>query len=1486
MKKMNFYSKFASCCSWMLPVLAFLWSMNLQAQSCVGGSPTSPGANLTVTVCSGTGTAVFTQDVLVFNAGATSVNLYSLGGTPIANTGNGINPFIGKVIRAEAVNGGTTTGGITTGGTVVCWGYILLEDKTPPTITCPADITLDCMLLDSVTNLNVTGEFNGATNAQGPTGPTGTVVECSKYTQSYTDVVTVNLDCPGIESVVIRRISRTWTVKDVWGNTSAPCTQIITVTRTPRDRNLFRAADVAGSCTVTDFSPAALNSWPFYDANGNTVKDANEPFIIIGASPICNVQNTGFTDQVLPLCNGGRKIIRTFTIVDMCQTGAAMIINVTQILTFTDVVPPTVSTTYQNYDQVAGNYCFNMYQNGTNMPMTQNTVTTKLLVPVTQTAGAAITLVPLADANVCNMATVNFTMVASDPTCGNNNVTFSSSDSRVRFNGGSSNAAVSVAGGSTVSVSAIIMKSQGTTFSITVTDGCGNSTTQAFIVNIIDNVTPQTVCVERTRATLGSDGRVRIFAATFNNGSSDNCGVERIQVRRMNIGASNTCGAALIANPDPCFFDYVDFNCSDVGRTDVMVIVRAVDAAGNFSDCMVVVNVDDKTGPICMAPQPITRFCTDPTLSSFRALFTRPAAFDNCGVTLRDSTISNLVLNCGKGTSTAVWTFQDCAGTTTTCSQVLTVNTIEGFRVQRICDSTSTCSSTSNGLAIGSAAYDTWLKNKIIAEIQLLNGVGVELNSSCVVGSNNVVGGNIPPANGGCTPNGGTVAANQKTCSAPVVKIEKWQFSSSQYCQIFRYRITVLDFCNPRTNYTSQLVYQGSAAQVEIGGIVGACTTAGSYYQDDRGVVVFERFVYVNDVTAPVSIAPANVDSCIYAGCNFSYNTTLTASDNCGGTSVASDPAVLTFMWRAINKITGAQIATGNTATVSLSSLAFGTYTICYRVSDLCGNMSQEYCYDVKARDCKKPSIVCSNVNAELMPLTGTVGGGGSVIVPIEDILSWATDNCSDVKTYLVTTGRGILQKRVIINGVPGYTQWAPADGVQAAQAILFSCNDTRIGTAAFGTTPEVDVQVTAVDAAGNIDFCVAKVRLQNNMGACGSTVFSVSGSARTEANAVVNNVTVSTSVNGAAVGSATATNGTFNISMAPAANVQVRAAKNNNDDAAQGVTTFDIAKMSQHVLDIEKFTSPYQMIAADVDKSGEIDATDMLHTRRFILKITPSLPGGNFRFIDKAYTFRNAANPFGEDFPEVVNIATLNANTAANFVAVKLGDVNGTYSALAPRSSRTLTFLANDMNVVAGNEYTVNISTDKLDAAAFQGTFSFNGATVKSVKAGNLNNMTDGNFGVFANAVTTSWNGKTQDVSDVLAITFVANKSGKLSEILTVNSALTQAVANDVAGNEMNVNLKFNTGKVAGGEFALYQNQPNPVANETTIGFNLPKDGQARLTITAVDGKVVKVLNGTYKAGYNTVTVNKSDLNASGVFYYRLETADHSASKKMVIIE
>ena len=41
-----------------------------------------------------------------------------------------------------------------------------------------------------------------------------------------------------------------------------------------------------------------------------------------------------------------------------------------------------------------------------------------------------------------------------------------------------------------------------------------------------------------------------------------------------------------------------------------------------------------------------------------------------------------------------------------------------------------------------------------------------------------------------------------------------------------------------------------------------------------------------------------------------------------------------------------------------------------------------------------------------------------------------------------------------------------------------------------------------------------------------------------------------------------------------------------------------------------------------------------------------------------------------------------------------------------------------------------------------------------------------------------------------------------------------------------------------------------------------------------------------TYNAGYNEITLRKSDLGTTGVLYYQLESGDNTATKKMVIIE
>jgi len=164
--------------------------------------------------------------------------------------------------------------------------------------------------------------------------------------------------------------------------------------------------------------------------------------------------------------------------------------------------------------------------------------------------------------------------------------------------------------------------------------------------------------------------------------------------------------------------------------------------------------------------------------------------------------------------------------------------------------------------------------------------------------------------------------------------------------------------------------------------------------------------------------------------------------------------------------------------------------------------------------------------------------------------------------------------------------------------------------------------------------------------------------------------------------------------------------------------------------------------------------------------------------------------------------------------------------------------------------------------------------------KAANFNtNLSD------RGVLTTSWNGEATANDILFSLTFTANTSGLLSELVSVNSELTVAEAYNNAGELLNVALDFNANATAAA-FGLEQNTPNPFNGETVIGFNLPQAGVATLTVMDVQGKVLTTIDTDGIKGYNQVTINAKSLSATGVLYYQLESADNIATKKMIIID
>jgi hypothetical protein len=86
--------------------------------------------------------------------------------------------------------------------------------------------------------------------------------------------------------------------------------------------------------------------------------------------------------------------------------------------------------------------------------------------------------------------------------------------------------------------------------------------------------------------------------------------------------------------------------------------------------------------------------------------------------------------------------------------------------------------------------------------------------------------------------------------------------------------------------------------------------------------------------------------------------------------------------------------------------------------------------------------------------------------------------------------------------------------------------------------------------------------------------------------------------------------------------------------------------------------------------------------------------------------------------------------------------------------------------------------------------------------------------------------------------------------------------------------------------EYALEQNYPNPFNPSTTIKYSIPEDGFVKLAVYNMLGEeVANLVNAQQKAGRYEINFNASNL-ASGVYVYRIEAANFTASKKLMLMK
>ena len=98
-------------------------------------------------------------------------------------------------------------------------------------------------------------------------------------------------------------------------------------------------------------------------------------------------------------------------------------------------------------------------------------------------------------------------------------------------------------------------------------------------------------------------------------------------------------------------------------------------------------------------------------------------------------------------------------------------------------------------------------------------------------------------------------------------------------------------------------------------------------------------------------------------------------------------------------------------------------------------------------------------------------------------------------------------------------------------------------------------------------------------------------------------------------------------------------------------------------------------------------------------------------------------------------------------------------------------------------------------------------------------------------------------------------------------------------------------TGEIPGLVTRLENNYPNPFNPTTTIAFSLAKPAKTTLAIYNLKGQLVtRLINGEMKPGLHHVVWNGTDTKnrsvASGMYFYRLESGDYRAVKKMLLMK